>query len=213
MASWKQGHARTIFWWKFWFETASASLFIYLFIIILPWPFISASGLTVLLCWNCYLISFIPKRIQLIKAARKIFSRGLQAQELSGGVCILCICVCLLVRKREEEVTKIRKLPYVFSHRKWYSFVFCFNSLVATSQSLWLSLSANGKPSLKILTYKVKNVLKFHPNFSHHLNLFKLLVMTLTIINNWNCFTVMMTNHIHVFYFFPQNHWKRSGNR
>lgn len=139
MASWKQGHARTIFWWKFWFDTASASLFIYLFLIILPWPFISASGLTVLLCSNCYLICFIPKRIQLIKAARKIFSRGLRAQELSGGVCILCICVRLLLRKREEEVTKIRKLPYVFSHRKWYGFVFCFISTVTTSQSLCLS--------------------------------------------------------------------------
>lgn len=141
MANWKQGHARTIFWWKFWFDTASTCLFIYLFTIILHWPFISASGLTVLLCWNCYLISFIPKRIQLIKAARKIFSRGLQAQELSGGVCILCIhTVCLLVRKREGEVTKIRKLPYVFSHRKWNGFILCFISSVTTSQSLCLSL-------------------------------------------------------------------------
>lgn len=150
MASWKQGHARTIFWWNFWFYTASASLFIYLFILILHWPFISASGLTVLLFWNCYLISFIPKRIQLIKAARKIFSRRLRAQELSGGVCTLCICVCLLVRKK--EVTKIRKLPYVFSHRKWYGFMLCLISSVTTSQCLCLSLSGNGKPSLNILT-------------------------------------------------------------
>lgn len=115
-------------------------LFIYLSIIILPWPFISASGLTVLLCWNRYLIPFIPERIQLIKAARKIFIEDYRLRRCLGVLCTLCLCVCLLVRKREEEVTKIRKLPYVFSHRKWYRFVFCFLSSVTTSQSLSVSL-------------------------------------------------------------------------
>lgn len=196
MPSWKQGHARTTFWWKFWFDTASASLFIYLFIIILPWPFISASGLTVLLCWN-YLISFIPKRIQLIKAARKIFSRGLQAQEPSGGVFILCICVCLLVRKREEEVTKIRKLPYVFWHRKCYGFVFYFfgyhfSEHLSVSLREWQTQSYNSD-------LKSQNVLKFHSSFSLWLNLLKLLVMTSIIINHWNSFAVMMTNQALVF--------------
>lgn len=70
-------------------------LVIYLFIMILPWPFIPALGLPALLCWNFYLISFILKRIQLIKAMTKIFSRGLQAQEPSVRVCILCMCVCV----------------------------------------------------------------------------------------------------------------------
>lgn len=60
-----------------------------------PWLFIPILGLPTLLCWNFYLISFIPKSIQLTKAVGKIFSRGLQAQQMSVGVCILCICVCV----------------------------------------------------------------------------------------------------------------------
>lgn len=113
-----------------------------------PWPFIPALGLPALLCWNFYLISFIPKRIQFIKAARKIFSRGLQAQEPSVGMCILCICVSVLVRKREEEVTKIRKLP-MSSHIESGMFL-CFDfflQLPLLRDSVCLSLSGNGKPS------------------------------------------------------------------
>jgi len=60
---------------------------------ILPWPFICALGLPARLCWNFYLISFIPKRIQFINAVRKIFNRGLEALEPSVGACMLCMCV------------------------------------------------------------------------------------------------------------------------
>lgn len=129
-----------------------------------PWPFILVLNMT-LLCWNLYLISFIPKRIQLIRVERKIFRKAYRLRSILWGTvhCVHCAYICVSTRKR--EVTKIRKLPYVFSHRKWHIFVFWFLSSVPASQSLCLTvcLSQNGKPSLK----KLVCFLKFHTNLMH----------------------------------------------
>lgn len=73
-----------------------------------PWSFIPV--------WNFYLIPLSPKRIQCVKAERDL-DRSLQ--ELTGSGAFyeaVYAYMCVSARKREEEVIKIRKLSYAFSH-------------------------------------------------------------------------------------------------